>query len=94
MGFRHAILQSFAVLASTFSGLISYGVFQICYPAVNEWQWLFIVEGFMTLITNLVGFSGYPRAIEMPGFRMRQKDQQAMHAYFVISQSNLRRHWT
>jgi MFS family permease len=56
MGFRLAIMQSFAVLASAFSGLISFGVFQINDPAVKGWQWLFIIEGAMTLITGVVGF--------------------------------------
>jgi MFS family permease len=56
MGFRLAIIQSFAVLASAFSGLISFGVFQINDPAVKGWQWLFIIEGSMTLITGVVGF--------------------------------------
>ncbi|CAI7623063.1 unnamed protein product [Penicillium bialowiezense] len=56
MGFRLAIIQSFAVLASAFSGLISFGVFQINDPAVKGWQWLFIIEGSMTLITGIVGF--------------------------------------
>jgi MFS family permease len=56
MGFRLAIMQSFAVLASAFSGLISFGVFQINDPTVKGWLWLFIVEGAMTLITAVVGF--------------------------------------
>ncbi|GES65217.1 MFS general substrate transporter [Aspergillus terreus] len=60
MGFRLAIMQSFAVLASAFSGLISFGVFQIGYPAVHGWQWLFIIEGAMTLITGIVSFWWLP----------------------------------
>ncbi|PLN85668.1 MFS general substrate transporter [Aspergillus taichungensis] len=60
MGFRLAIMQSFAVLASAFSGLISFGVFQINEPAVKGWQWLFIIEGAMTLLCGLVGFWWLP----------------------------------
>ncbi|KAJ9491826.1 hypothetical protein VN97_g1415 [Penicillium thymicola] len=56
MGFRLAIMQSFAVLASAFSGLISFGAFQINDPAVKGWQWLFIIEGSMTLVTGAVAF--------------------------------------
>ncbi|KAJ6092960.1 hypothetical protein N7486_008249 [Penicillium sp. IBT 16267x] len=56
MGFRLAIMQSFAVLASAFSGLISFGVFQINNSAVKGWQWLFIIGGSMTLITGILGF--------------------------------------
>ena len=60
MGFRLAIMQSFAVLASAFSGLISFGVFQINEPAVKGWQWLFIIEGAMTLLCGLIGFRWLP----------------------------------
>ncbi|PYI09266.1 MFS general substrate transporter [Aspergillus sclerotiicarbonarius CBS 121057] len=60
MGFRLAIMQSFAVLASAFSGLISFGVFQINDPAVQGWQWLFIIEGSMTFLTGIVTFFWLP----------------------------------
>ncbi|KAJ5807616.1 Major facilitator superfamily domain general substrate transporter [Penicillium robsamsonii] len=60
MGFRLAIVQSFAVLASAFSGLISFGAFQINHPVVKGWQWLFIIEGSMTLITGAVAFLVLP----------------------------------
>ncbi|KAK2776443.1 hypothetical protein FQN52_003452 [Onygenales sp. PD_12] len=60
MGFRLAILQSFAVLASAFSGLISYGVFQIGHPQIKGWQWLFLVEGALTFITGVFGLFWLP----------------------------------
>ncbi|PYH80964.1 MFS general substrate transporter [Aspergillus uvarum CBS 121591] len=60
MGFRLAIIQCFAVLASAFSGLISFGVFQINDPAVKGWQWLFIIEGSMTFLTGIVSFFCLP----------------------------------
>ncbi|KAK2810574.1 hypothetical protein FQN50_002831 [Emmonsiellopsis sp. PD_5] len=60
MGFRLAILQSFAVLASAFSGLISYGVFQIGHPQIKGWQWLFLVEGALTFITGIFGLFWLP----------------------------------
>ena len=56
MGFRLAIVQSFAVLASAFSGLISFGVFQINSPSVKGWQYLFIIEGGMILLIGVLGF--------------------------------------
>ncbi|KAE8326659.1 MFS general substrate transporter [Aspergillus sergii] len=56
MGFRLAVVQSFAVLASAFSGLISFGVFQINSPSVKGWQYLFIIEGGMTLLIGVLGF--------------------------------------
>ncbi|PYH87784.1 MFS general substrate transporter [Aspergillus ellipticus CBS 707.79] len=60
MGFRLAIIQSVAVLASAFSGLISFGVFQINAPAVQGWQWLFIIEGSMTFLAGVVSIFWLP----------------------------------
>lgn len=60
MGLRLSILQTFAVLASAFSGLISYGVFRIDHPSVQGWQWLFIIEGSMTFLTGIIGFFWLP----------------------------------
>lgn len=45
LGFRIAIFFGSALLASAFSGLISFGVFQIKDPHVHGWMWLFIIEG-------------------------------------------------
>ncbi|KAJ5951683.1 uncharacterized protein N7479_010096 [Penicillium vulpinum] len=68
MGFRLAIMQSFAVLASAFSGLISFGAFQINHPAVKGWQWLFIIEGSMTLITGAVAIFLLPDGVQKAWF--------------------------
>ncbi|KAG9239302.1 hypothetical protein BJ875DRAFT_501522 [Amylocarpus encephaloides] len=53
LGFRLAIFFGSALLASAFSGLISYGVFHISRPQVRGWMWLFIIEDGLTVI---VGF--------------------------------------
>jgi MFS family permease len=45
LGFRIAIFFGSALLAAAFSGLISFGVFQINDPHVQGWKWLFIIEG-------------------------------------------------
>ncbi|KAJ5894354.1 allantoate permease [Penicillium taxi] len=76
IGFRLAIMQSFAVLASAFSGLISYGVFQINDPAVKGWQWLFIIEGGMTLITGILGFFILPDVPQRAWF-LNQRERKA-----------------
>lgn len=44
LGFRIAIFFGSALLAGAFSGLISYGVFQI-ENSLPGWKWLFIIEG-------------------------------------------------
>jgi hypothetical protein len=45
LGFRIALFFGSALLASAFSGLISFGVFQIHHPKVTGWMWLFLIEG-------------------------------------------------
>ncbi|KAL4994509.1 major facilitator superfamily domain-containing protein [Aspergillus recurvatus] len=79
MGFRLAILQSFAVLASAFSGLISFGLFQINHPTVKGWQWLFIVEGAMTLIIGVIGFWWLPDTAQSAWF-LTQRERDAASA--------------
>jgi MFS family permease len=51
LGFRIAIFFGSALLAAAFSGLISYGVFQINDPHVQGWKLLFIIEGFCPIFT-------------------------------------------
>ncbi|KAL4802005.1 major facilitator superfamily domain-containing protein [Aspergillus unguis] len=79
MGFRLAILQSFAVLASAFSGLISFGLFQINHPTVKGWQWLFIVEGAMTLIIGVVAFWWLPDTAQSAWF-LTPREREAASA--------------
>jgi MFS family permease len=45
LGFRIALFFGSALLGSAFSGLISFGVFQIKNTSLHGWQWLFIIEG-------------------------------------------------
>lgn len=75
MGFRLAIVQSFAVLASAFSGLISFGVFQIESTSVKGWQYLFIIEGGMTLLIGVLGFLILPDNAQSAWFlNSRERD--------------------
>lgn len=45
LGFRIAIFFGSALLAAAFSGLISFGVFQIQHVSIHGWMWLFLIEG-------------------------------------------------
>nr|KAK5441280.1 hypothetical protein LTR18_007124 [Exophiala xenobiotica] len=60
LGFRIAIFFGSALLAAAFSGLISYGVFQINHVSVKGWMWLFIIEGGMTVIVAFVAYFWLP----------------------------------
>lgn len=87
MGFRLAIMQSFAVLASAFSGLISFGVFQIDDSAVKGWQWLFIIEGSMTFITGIVGFFMLPDSPQEAWF-LNDREREAAVARMLRDASS------
>ncbi|KAM5374348.1 hypothetical protein ACJZ2D_006521 [Fusarium nematophilum] len=60
LGFRIALFFGSALLASAFSGLISFGVFHIEHPGVTGWMWLFFIEGAMTVIFGVVAFWWLP----------------------------------
>ncbi|KAF2792887.1 MFS general substrate transporter [Melanomma pulvis-pyrius CBS 109.77] len=60
LGFRIAIFFGSALLAAAFSGLISYGVFQIHDPHIQGWKWLFIIEGAMTVLVAVIAFFWLP----------------------------------
>ncbi|EED15609.1 allantoate permease, putative [Talaromyces stipitatus ATCC 10500] len=77
MGFRLAIVQSFAVLASAFSGLISFGVFQINSPSVKGWQYLFIIEGGMTLLIGIMGIFVLPHSPQTAWFLNARERESA-----------------
>lgn len=87
MGFRLAIMQSFAVLASAFSGLISFGVFQIDSPTVKGWQWLFIIEGSMTLLIGILGLFILPDNPQNAWF-LNEREKEAATARLLRDSSS------
>ncbi|KZF20948.1 MFS general substrate transporter [Xylona heveae TC161] len=60
LGFRVAIFFGCALLAAAFSGLISYGVFQIGDKHVKGWMWLMIIEGGLTVLIGLFAYFWLP----------------------------------
>ncbi|KAF2088101.1 MFS general substrate transporter [Saccharata proteae CBS 121410] len=60
LGFRIAIFFGSALLAAAFSGLISFGVFQIRSESLKGWQILFLIEGGMTVIMAVLAFWWLP----------------------------------
>ena len=51
---RLAIFYAASNIASAFSGLLSYGVFQITTGSLKNWRYLFIIEGSSTLIFSVL----------------------------------------
>ncbi|KAF9775266.1 hypothetical protein IL306_006633 [Fusarium sp. DS 682] len=58
---RISILYTGNILATAFAGLIALGIFEMDGMAnLAGWQWLFIIQGAVTLIVALVGFFVLP----------------------------------
>ncbi|KAK6585760.1 hypothetical protein PZA11_002487 [Diplocarpon coronariae] len=67
LGFRLAIFFGSALLAAAFSGLVAFGVFQIN-TDIHGWQWLFLIEGGLTVIVGVVAIFWLPESPETAWF--------------------------
>ncbi|KAK5084830.1 hypothetical protein LTR05_005909, partial [Lithohypha guttulata] len=79
LGFRLAIFFGSALLAAAFSGLISFGVFQIDHNSIQGWQWLFIIEGGLTVIVGVIAWLWLPARPETAWF-LNDAEKQAARA--------------
>jgi MFS family permease len=61
MAFRIALFYISATIAGAFSGLFSYGLFQIKHAPLKGWQYLFILEGCVTLVVALFAYWHLPK---------------------------------
>jgi MFS family permease len=68
LGFRIAIFFGSALLAAAFSGLISFGVFQIQNKVLKGWMFLFLIEGGMTVVVGIAALFWLPRSAETAWF--------------------------
>ncbi|XXH04733.1 hypothetical protein Hte_011155 [Hypoxylon texense] len=59
LAFRIALYFGSAQIAAAFSGLLAFGVFQI-ESHIRGWQWLFIIEGSLTVVVGAVAFWWLP----------------------------------
>jgi hypothetical protein len=53
LGRQLAMFYAASNIASAFSGLLSYGVFQITTGSLKGWWYLFIIEGALTLVFSV-----------------------------------------
>lgn len=65
---RLSIFYAAANIANAFSGLLSYGVFQINNPNLHGWQILLLVEGSCTVCISLIAYVFLPRSVETARF--------------------------
>lgn len=65
---RLSIFYSAANIANAFSGLLSFGVFQIDSSKLHGWQILFLIEGAATVIIAVFAFLYLPRSADSAKF--------------------------
>lgn len=68
LGFRIAIFFGSALLAAAFSGLISFGVFHIEHTLITGWQYLFLIEGGLTVVFAVIAFWWLPASPQTAWF--------------------------
>lgn len=65
---RLSVFYAAANIANAFSGLLSFGVFQIKHSKLKGWQILFLIEGGATVIVSVFAFLYLPRSPESSRF--------------------------
>lgn len=88
LGFRIAIFFGSALLAAAFSGLISYGVFQIKNDRIKGWMWLLIIEGGLTVIVGAIAFWWLPASPATAWF-LNDEEKAAALARSMRDSSNV-----
>ncbi|KAJ9144212.1 Nicotinamide mononucleotide permease [Pleurostoma richardsiae] len=68
---RLALFYGQYAIAGAFSGTIAYGVFQLRGCALENWQYLFIIEGSATCLMAIVGWMWLPSGPETAWFLSR-----------------------
>ncbi|KAL9594425.1 MAG: hypothetical protein Q9219_007041 [cf. Caloplaca sp. 3 TL-2023] len=103
---RLAIFYAAQSVASAFSGLLAFGVFQIHSGSLAEWRYLFIIEGCCTILFSFFAFYYLPHSAPMARFLTQSEKELAYYRMQVDSSSvvnekfNLRqslgifKHWT
>ena len=72
---RLAIFYAAQSIASAFSGLLAFGVFQIRNGSLADWRYLFIIEGCCTLSFSIFAFWYLPQSASQARFLTKeQKD--------------------
>ncbi|CAD0108456.1 unnamed protein product [Aureobasidium uvarum] len=80
-----AIFYAAQSIASAFSGLLSFGVFQIHGGALAHWRYLFIIEGSATIIVSAIAFWYLPLSAADAHFLTPEEREIAVHRIQVDS---------
>lgn len=76
---RLAVFYAAANIANAFSGLLSFGVFQINSDKLKGWQILFLIEGSCTVVFAVAAYFALPRSVETASFFSEEERKCAIH---------------
>jgi sugar phosphate permease len=74
-------------IASAFGGLLAFGVFQIKTGALDDWRYLFIIEGSCTICFSVFAFWYLPHSASDAGFLNAEEKALAFYRMQIDSSS-------
>jgi hypothetical protein len=84
---RLAIFYAAQSIASAFSGLLAFGVFQIQGGPLADWRYLFLIEGCLTIAASGFAFWYLPRSASEAKFLNEKERELALYRMQVDSSS-------
>ena len=82
---RLAIFYAASNIANAFSGLIAFGVFQFPKSSLENWRYLFLIEGGVTVLWAVFAFLYLPRSAAQAKFLSEDEKALAFHRMQVDS---------
>ncbi|KAL2055578.1 hypothetical protein ABVK25_004386 [Lepraria finkii] len=86
---RLALFYAAQSIASAFSGLLAFGVFQIKTGSLADWRYLFIVEGCCTVCFSVFAFWYLPQSASHASFLSQEQKDVAYHRMKTDSSSTV-----
>lgn len=84
---RLAVFYAASNIANAFSGLLSFGVFQIRDAPLESWRYLFIIEGAASVLFSLFAFWYLPKSAAEAAFLGAEEKELAFYRVQVDSSS-------
>lgn len=68
VGWRMGLFAGMYAVAGALAGLLAYGFLQIDTPKVRGWQYVFLIEGGMTIVVGAIALFVLPKQLETAWF--------------------------
>ncbi|WPG98737.1 putative MFS transporter [Acrodontium crateriforme] len=82
---RLAIFYAASNIAGAFGGLLAYGVFHIHGGALQNWRYLFLIEGSLSIIMAVIAYIFLPRSVMTASFLNEEEKKLAFYRIQVDS---------